>query len=504
MAVRAQKLYNSMKTKTTKQILQEQMAEATTYEEWYHAGLQLDAELGLDLWRQNPVSDDYDYKLIYHRLQHLMALKDSHDAMTLSNVLRSGLLRNLGGICSPKLYTQSHVGTKLLIEDYITAVSSAISYVTSLPAFTPQQTFSFISDTRQSFGRTTLVLQGGAIFGLCHLGVVKALHSHSLLPRIITGTGVGALIAALVCIHTDMDLPHFLSGSGIDLTAFASHPSQNSWTRKLHRLSESGYLLDISVVEECVRANVGDLTFEEAYHLTGRILNITVSTPPDSPLPSCVLNYLTAPHVLIRTAACASNAPTPPLFADVTLLCKTSSGKIVPFENTDKSSFEWRPYWTPSSQDPHTRIAELFNVNHFIVSQARPYLAPFLTRSPQSLPTRLLGMEISHLLRQADTVGLLPTTVRRFLVDEEIHGGTPESTILVTPRLEIGDWEWLLKNPEKEMVRYWVRKGERAVWDVLERIRVSGEVEGVLDRLYRGMQRGGRKERRGRRRRDSE
>lgn len=50
MAVRAQKLYNSMKTKTTKQILQEQMAEATTYEEWYHAGLQLDAELGLDLW----------------------------------------------------------------------------------------------------------------------------------------------------------------------------------------------------------------------------------------------------------------------------------------------------------------------------------------------------------------------------------------------------------------------------------------------------------------------
>lgn len=45
-----QKLYRSMKTKTTKQILQEQMAEATTYEGWYHAGLQLDAELGLDLW----------------------------------------------------------------------------------------------------------------------------------------------------------------------------------------------------------------------------------------------------------------------------------------------------------------------------------------------------------------------------------------------------------------------------------------------------------------------
>lgn len=43
--------------------------------------------------------------------------------------------------------------------------------------------------------------------GLYHIGVVKALHERDLLPRIISGTAVGALIAALICIHTDDELP---------------------------------------------------------------------------------------------------------------------------------------------------------------------------------------------------------------------------------------------------------------------------------------------------------
>lgn len=43
--------------------------------------------------------------------------------------------------------------------------------------------------------------------GLYHIGVVKALFEQDLLPRIISGTAVGALIAALICIHTDDELP---------------------------------------------------------------------------------------------------------------------------------------------------------------------------------------------------------------------------------------------------------------------------------------------------------
>lgn len=40
-----------------------------------------------------------------------------------------------------------------------------------------------------------------------HLGVVKTLFEHGLLPRIISGASVGALVAAIVCVKTDDELP---------------------------------------------------------------------------------------------------------------------------------------------------------------------------------------------------------------------------------------------------------------------------------------------------------
>ena len=202
----------------------------------------------------------------------------------------------------------------------------AIEYVTGLPAtqshesgWTSQAKLDLLHDTRQAFGRSTLVLQGGAIFGLCHLGVVKALHLRGLLPRIITGTATGALIAALVGIHTEDELLDFLNGDGIDLTAFARHNNRNAkpngvgernglishlksgyldtLMRRTVRYLREGYFLDVNVLEECVRANVGDLTFEEAYARTKRVLNITVATSGRGGVPN-LLNYLTAPNVV--------------------------------------------------------------------------------------------------------------------------------------------------------------------------------------------------------------
>jgi TAG lipase / lysophosphatidylethanolamine acyltransferase len=139
--------------------------------------------------------------------------------------LRSGLVRNLGNITSPKLYNRSFAGTKYLIEEYITQIAEAVEDIRALPttpsamhgagpSLTTQMKLDCIHDTRQAFGRSTLVLQGGAIFGMCHLGVVKALFLRGLLPRIITGTATGALIAALVAIHTEEELPAVLSGDG--------------------------------------------------------------------------------------------------------------------------------------------------------------------------------------------------------------------------------------------------------------------------------------------------
>ncbi|KOS16892.1 putative triacylglycerol lipase [Escovopsis weberi] len=521
------------------------LRDAETFEDWEEAALHLDNLLGLDLWRNNPTSKYYDWRLITERLDSLVTAKDEDNYEQQVDLLRSGLVRNLGNISAPKLYNRSFSGTKYLIEEYIAQVAESVQDISTLPTaagpgfnrrgggnggngggggsggnggnntLTNQMKLDFMHDTRQAFGRSTLVLQGGAIFGLCHLGVVKALFLRGLLPRIITGIATGALIAALVATHTEDELPAVLRGDGIDLTAFARKgtlrdggqiPARQSlrsrWdtlVRRVRRFSREGYFLDLTVLEDCVRANVGDLTFEEAYHRSKRVLNITVATDNQGGggVPT-LLNYITAPNVLIWTAAVASNASSPSLYgrSKVTILCKDAHGGIVPWAPAHTTDFQ---HWTHVSytdrDSPLRRIAELFNVNHFIISQARPYLIPFLqsdmhgpsvvearskTTQFSAFLFRMVGLEIRHRLRQLDTLRLLPANIRRFLVDEQV----PAASMTLVPEVTAGDFVRLLETPTRDTLNYWITRGERSVWPAVAALRVRCAVENELDRSY--------------------
>ncbi|KAK7554925.1 hypothetical protein IWX50DRAFT_630568 [Phyllosticta citricarpa] len=517
------RLYSWWVQKSPRDALLETLADARLFEEWEASAYQLDEVLGYDLWRQNPTSRYYDYRLIYERLQAIIEAREEDDILGLVNLLRSGLVRNLGNITAARLFNRAYAGTKLLIEDYITQVALAIEYVTTYPTspgrdsgLTNQAKLDVLHDTRQAFGRSALVLQGGAIFGLCHLGVVKALHLRGLLPRIIAGTATGALIAALVGVHTEDELLDFLTGEGLDLSAFAEtykdeekqelldpFLQEGTWwgatlLRRASRLVREGYLLDLRTLERCVHANVGDLTFEEAYAKTKRVLNITVSTSSGG-IPN-VLNYLTAPNVLIWSAAIASNASNASPEHPTHLLCKDESGNIVPWASTQEV-VTFRP-WTHTSytdrEGPLNRVSELFNVNHFIVSQARPYLAPFLRSdlhhpNPRhdgkwrfSMPIlRLVVMEIQHRLNQLDSVGLLPAGIRRFLLDENISG----ASLTLVPELTARDFVRLLENPTIDSVEYWILKGERSVWPAVGSLKVRCAIEVELDRGYQVVRR---------------
>ncbi|CAI6243844.1 unnamed protein product [Periconia digitata] len=508
------KLYNWWIKKSPRDALLENLGAANLFEEWEAAAFQLDEILGYDLWRQNPTSKYYDYRLIYERLQAIIEAREEDDILGLVSLLRSGLVRNLGNITAPRLYNRAYAGTKLLIEDYITQVALAIDHVTRYPVsnsagLTNQTKLDVMHDTRQAFGRSVLVLQGGAIFGLCHLGVVKALHLRGLLPRIIAGTATGALIAALVGVHTEDELLEFLKGSSINLTAFAKQSTAgkeadrpSSWwqtlVRRIKRFIREGYFLDVGVLEQVVRANVEDLTFQEAYLKTKRVLNITVSTTGRGGVPN-VLNYLTAPNVLIWSAALASNASASTLYHPVTLLCKDDRDNIVPWSPASEATFHpWtHASYADSRDSPLHRIAELFNVNHFIVSQARPYLAPFLRSdlhhphpsssttssfSSFSLPLlRLIVMEIQHRLHQLNELRLLPPSIRRFLLDESVPAGT---SLTLVPELTGGDFFKLLENPTKEALDNWILRGERSVWPAVGALKVRCAVEVELDRGY--------------------
>lgn len=303
--------------KSPRDLLLETIAEARCFEEWEAAAYHLDELQGYDLWRQNATSKYYNYRLIHQRLTAIIEAHEDDDMLGLIGLLRSGLVRNLGNITASRLFDRAYGGTKLLIEDYVTQVSFAIEYLTQYPTaassdtgLTNQAKLDVLHDTRQAFGRSVLVLQGGQIFGICHLGVVKALHLRGLLPRIIAGTATGAIIAALVGVHTEDELLDFLNGKNIDLSAFAQRPRKkgpkgSGWfetlTRRVRRWWREGHFLDVGVLEQLLRANVGNLTFEEAYTRTKRVLNITVTTSGGGGVPN-LLNYLTAPNVVSSTS----------------------------------------------------------------------------------------------------------------------------------------------------------------------------------------------------------
>ncbi|KAI8620466.1 acyl transferase/acyl hydrolase/lysophospholipase [Chytriomyces sp. MP71] len=289
-------------------------------------------------WSASDESPIYDYNLIRFRLDSLRTARQQtgpEGQVEISYALRSGLLRNLGGLNDQRLYSKRYLGTKNLIHDYHKEVVGAIKYLSEKCAPHPGKTEA-LTDMRQSFGRTALVFQGGASFALIHLGVAKALFENGLLPRVISGSSISALMASLICITTDAALPKIFDTTGIHLEAFEGKRQGSGWRRRIARLFQTGYLLDVHVLEEVVNSNLGDITFEEAFKKTQRILNISVSSARKNEVPR-LLNYLTAPTVLIRTAACAS-ASALGIFSAIDLLAKDKNGNIVPWGS---SKIKW-------------------------------------------------------------------------------------------------------------------------------------------------------------------
>ena len=166
----------------------------------------------------------------------------------------------------------------------------------------------------------------------------------------------------------------------------------------------------------------------------------------------------------------------------------------MPWASAQEIKFRsWRQASYNDRDSPLSRIAELFNVNHFIVSQARPYIAPFL-RSDLHHPNprhagiqgttqpllRLVTLELHHRLNQLDSLGLLPAAVRRLLVDENIPG--PSLTLV--PDISPLDLIKLLEMPTKESLDHWILRGERGVWPAVGALKVRCAVEVEIDRKY--------------------
>jgi TAG lipase / steryl ester hydrolase / phospholipase A2 / LPA acyltransferase len=221
-------------------------------------------------------------------------------------LLRNFLTRTLGNMGDLHLYKYSHVGTKHLIEKYIDTVCDTFDVFLSCfdkanPSLDSKLVYEELLRCRQYFGRSALLLSGGGTFGMAHSGVVKCLWENDLLPRIISGSSAGSIVASVLCVKTDEELPKALEDfCNGDMEVF-EREGEKGLMHKATRMLTTRTVFDVQNLVRVMKGWLGDITFLEAYNRTRRILNVAVSSTSMNELPR-LLNYVSAPNVIIWSA----------------------------------------------------------------------------------------------------------------------------------------------------------------------------------------------------------
>ncbi len=429
--------------------LQQQQLAVTTQDEWMELAERMDQIQGNDVWRSDPHCQLYERERISARIDEFVHLMRRHDIFELMFVLRGSIGRNKFGLLHEGLFTKARAGTKVLVETYHNVICAALDFVCDaqvLPDQDPIPTearLAFFNETRHSYGRTALLLSGGAALGFYHVGVVRTLMENRLMPRVIGGSSAGSIVCAMIGTRTDEECTNDLfqvkgtvapghSGK-LELSFFRPYTNRledkttvskkkkkenqstvttvtthntASWldfyyntagafhdmkltligfmpltlrrmTAFLYdvlsgsRRASDVFKKDTDYFRECVRANVGNFTFQEAFDRTGRILNIVV-TPMNSSDPPRLLNYLTAPHVMVWSAAVASSS-LPGVFEANRLVVKEADG----WERYESGGQQAFSDGSMEQDLPTQQLSEMFNVNHFIISQANPHAVMF-------------------------------------------------------------------------------------------------------------------------------
>jgi TAG lipase/steryl ester hydrolase/phospholipase A2/LPA acyltransferase len=463
--------------------IEHDMAHASSFEAWRAAGLEHDRLSGAAEWKLEDASPDYDYPLVRMRLNELRQARVRQDVEQIIFILNEGLHGNLGNIANPVLYQVAKVGSKRLIREYLDEVTDSLNYLCDLDhqRLPLDEKITFFRNSSQAFGSTALMLSGGAGLGLFHIGVIKALWEQQLLPRVLSGSSAGSIVASVLGTHTDAELLEIFDPKYLQIEAF----KMVGWKGLLRGRP----LLRGDYLEACLDKNVADLTFDEAFQRTGRLINIPVS-PADSHQNPRVLNAKTSPNVLVRKAALASCA-IPGIFPSVTLWAKNAQGEKVPYIPSRK--------WVDGSLKfdlPLSRLSRLYGINHSIVSQTNPHVLPFLARDGEigEWGKKISRLVLGHLNITAQFVlGEFRDRVQhdggRLLLDklQSVLSQRYIGDINIFPPRKPTSFLRILKNPSAAEIEQFIVMGEHAAWPKIEQVRNSTQIsrtfEKCLDRL---------------------
>lgn len=440
---------------------------ASTYDEYRDACLAHDELSGANEWKAKDRDRDYDYKLIKKRVERLKFAKEHGDPAGLMSILHEGIHGNLGNISNPVLNNHTKIGTKYLIEEFLDEVCEALKiiYHADEQEIDFYEKLSFFEESYHAYGRSCLMLSGGAGLGFFHCGVVRALVEQDLMPNIISGASAGSIITALVGTRTDKELMQ-------DLTAEAIYQRFHNWS--VWQGFGGNGILDSANLENALIELFEDMTFEEAFDKTVRKITITVS-PADLHQYSRLLNAKTSPNAIIMMAVRASCA-IPFVFPAVQLKAKNQAGDIVPYIPN-------RKFLDGSimADMPYSRLSRLYGVNHSIVSQTNPIAVPFLSRGKKH-SSGILSITKRHLTNLAKVNSIYACDVLENLIDNRaaklgIHKVRSivdqqyVGDINILPQRSLQNVRRIFSNPSVGAIQDLIDSAEKATWPQMDVIR---------------------------------
>jgi len=457
--------------------LRQQLAQATSYAEWVQAAQAFDAATGRERWKRRRRSGLYDHALIGEKLDRLRALLRQGDSHGLMFEIEEGVHGNLGGMGKPILHNKAQFGTKQLITDYVAAVADTLTHLETvdervIPAATKRDLFQRAS---HCYGRTALMMSSGGTLMFFHFGVAKSLFEQGVLPNVISGSSAGAIVASVLGTHTDAELEGFFKPENL---YFGEAWSPN----RLERLTGLRRIFGTDSFERTFDRLIPDLTFREAFERSGRNISISVSPCERHQTPR-LLNAVTSPHVLIRSAVRASCA-VPGLFEPVQLMARDQNGQAVPF---------LKSRWIDgvfAADLPAKQLARLYGTNHYIVSYVNPVLLlTFRDHKTQGYGLKpivdLMKGTARSLLKAADpvigkyvpasSVGVVHKVAHDILSQDYV------GDVNITPQRRLFSPLRLLSPYTHQEIGELMREGERQTWPRIEMIRISSQISRTLD-----------------------
>ncbi|WP_282946774.1 MULTISPECIES: DUF3336 domain-containing protein [unclassified Sphingopyxis] len=447
-----------------------ELVRASDYAAWSKAALAADVKSGMQAWRDSDESRHFDYKAIRARLEKLRKLSAAGDVKGLLFVLNEGIHGNIDGMGAERLYQKARFGTKKLIEAYVAEVVAALDKIAASRSIPREEKRDFFRRAQHCYGRSALLLSGSGSFLFFHVGVVKALWEQGVLPNILAGSSGGSIVAAIVCTRKDADVGPFLDSKRL------ANPARDPEMKRLAPDEVRDRLAEL----------IPDLTFQEAYEISGRHLNVSVA-PAEKYQNGRLLNAITAPNVLIREAVLASCA-VPGVFPPVMLMARDEDGNRVAYQPDRR--------WVDGSVThdiPTKRLERLYGVNHHIVSQANPLALPFATDTRKqmapieaiqhaSIATFKAWLNANMVIFQKPLELVPPlnslANMARSVINQEYTG---DINIIRPPKF----WSptKILSDLAQDDIDELIDTGQRTAWPKVEMVRTQTAISRALDAI---------------------